>query len=73
MHLNTTAPSLQRIKAVLKAKEGQTLHVLASSTLTTTIRTYTGAVIPGFHDNDWPHVASICRVFLDDEGINTID
>ncbi|KAK3521550.1 hypothetical protein QTP70_013078 [Hemibagrus guttatus] len=40
------------------------------------IRPYTGAVGPGFllvHDNAQPHVARVCRQFLEDEGINNIE
>lgn len=40
------------------------------------VRTYAGAVGPGFllvHDNARPHVARVCRQFLEDEGIDTID
>lgn len=40
------------------------------------VRPYAGAVGPGFllvHDNAWPHVARVCRQFLEDEGIDTID
>ena len=40
------------------------------------VTTYAGAVGPGFllvHDNARPHVASVCRQFLEDEGIDTID
>ncbi|KAG2461182.1 TC3A transposase, partial [Polypterus senegalus] len=25
------------------------------------------------HDNSWPHVVRVCRQFLEDEGIDTID
>lgn len=34
-----------------------------------------GVVGPWFHlvhDNAWPHVGSVCRKFLDDEGIGVI-
>uniref|UniRef100_A0A674NAZ2 Tc1-like transposase DDE domain-containing protein n=1 Tax=Takifugu rubripes TaxID=31033 RepID=A0A674NAZ2_TAKRU len=37
---------------------------------------YAGEVGPGFllvHDNARPHVARVCRQFLEDEGIDTID
>ena len=40
------------------------------------VRPYAGAVGPGFllvHDNARPHVARVCRQFLEDEGIDTID
>ncbi|TWW73864.1 Transposable element [Takifugu flavidus] len=40
------------------------------------VRTYAGAVGPGFFlvlDNARPHVARVCRQFLEDEGIDTID
>ncbi|KAI4883806.1 hypothetical protein NFI96_002423 [Prochilodus magdalenae] len=40
------------------------------------VRPYTGAVGPGFllvHNNARPHVASVCRQFLENEGIDTID
>ena len=62
------------------------LHVLANSTLTAVryqdeilrpiVRPYAGAVGPGFllvQDNAQPHVARVCRQFLDDEGIDAID
>ncbi|MCJ8746514.1 hypothetical protein PDJAM_G00142610 [Pangasius djambal] len=40
------------------------------------LRPYAGAVGPGFllvHDSAWPHVARVCRQFLEDEGIDTIE
>ncbi|KAI4890921.1 hypothetical protein NFI96_007190 [Prochilodus magdalenae] len=40
------------------------------------VRPYTGAVGPGFllvHNNARPHVARVCRQFLKNEGIDTID
>lgn len=40
------------------------------------VRPYTGAGGPGFllvHDNDQPHVAIVCRQFLENEGIDIID
>ena len=40
------------------------------------IRSNAGAVGPGFllvQDNARPHVARVCRQFLDDEGIDAID
>ncbi len=40
------------------------------------VRTYAGAVGPGFllvHDNARPHVVRACRQFLEDEGIDTIE
>ncbi len=40
------------------------------------VRPYAGAVGPGFllmHDNTQPHVARVCRQFLEDEGIDTIE
>ncbi|KAI4900632.1 hypothetical protein NFI96_029195 [Prochilodus magdalenae] len=40
------------------------------------VRPYTGAVGPGFllvHNNARPHVVRVCRQFLENEGINTID
>ncbi|KAI4904895.1 hypothetical protein NFI96_009961 [Prochilodus magdalenae] len=40
------------------------------------VRPYAGAVGPGFllvHNNAWPHVARVCRQFLENEGIDTID
>jgi len=40
------------------------------------VRPYAGAVGPGFllvHDNALPHVARVCRQFLEDEGIDTIE
>ncbi|KAI4872667.1 hypothetical protein NFI96_000384 [Prochilodus magdalenae] len=40
------------------------------------VRAYTGAVGPGFllvHNNARPHVARVCRQFLENEGIDTID
>ena len=66
--------------------EGRTdLHVLANGTLTAVryrdeilrpiVRPYAGAVGPGFllvQDNAWPHVAKVCKQFLDDEGIDAI-
>ncbi|KAI4900119.1 hypothetical protein NFI96_024379 [Prochilodus magdalenae] len=39
-------------------------------------RPYAGAVGPGFllvHNSAWPHVARVCRQFLENEGIDTID
>ena len=39
------------------------------------VRPYAGAVGPGFvlmHDNAWPHVARVCRLYLEDEEIDTI-
>ena len=65
--------------------EGHTnLHVLANCTLTAVrywaeilrpiVRPYAGAVGPGFllvQDNDRPHVARVCRQFLD-EGIDAL-
>ncbi len=39
-------------------------------------RPYAGPVGPGFllvHDNTRPHVARVCRQFLEDEGIDTIE
>ncbi|KAI3358876.1 hypothetical protein L3Q82_015265, partial [Scortum barcoo] len=64
-----------------KPLEGHTdLHVLSNGTLTAvryqgeilraTVRPYTGAVDPVFlvvQDNARPHVARVCRQFLDDE------
>uniref|UniRef100_A0A8C4RYD8 Tc1-like transposase DDE domain-containing protein n=1 Tax=Erpetoichthys calabaricus TaxID=27687 RepID=A0A8C4RYD8_ERPCA len=44
--------------------------------LGSTVRPYAGAVGPGFllvRDNAQPYVARICRQFLEDEGIDTID
>ncbi|MCJ8737365.1 hypothetical protein PDJAM_G00023040 [Pangasius djambal] len=44
--------------------------------LRATVRPYAGAVGPGFvlmHDNARPHVARVCRQFLDDKGIEAID
>ncbi|KAG2470935.1 TC1A transposase, partial [Polypterus senegalus] len=41
-----------------------------------TVRPYAGAVGPGFllmHDNARPHVARVCRQYLEDEGIETIE
>ena len=41
-----------------------------------TVRAYAGVVVPGFllvQDNARPHVARVCRQFLDDQGIDTID
>ena len=62
------------------------LHVLANSTLTAVcyrdeilrpiVRPYAGVLVPGFllvQDNARPHVARVCRQFLDDGGIDTID
>lgn len=62
------------------------LHLLAISTLTTvrsrdmifraTVRPYACAVGPEFllvHDNTWPHMTRVCRQFLDDKGIDSID
>ncbi|KAI4899957.1 hypothetical protein NFI96_006267 [Prochilodus magdalenae] len=40
------------------------------------VRPYAGAVGPGFvlvHNNARPHVVRVCRQFLEDEGIDTID
>ena len=40
------------------------------------VRPYAGAVGPGFllmHDNAQPHVARVCRQYLEDEGIDTIE
>ncbi|KAI4871216.1 hypothetical protein NFI96_003482 [Prochilodus magdalenae] len=40
------------------------------------VRPYTGAVGPGFllvHNNARPHVARVCRQFLENEGIDIID
>ncbi len=40
------------------------------------VRPYAGAVGPGFllvHDNARPHVTRVCRQFLEDEGIDTIE
>ncbi|KAI4895582.1 hypothetical protein NFI96_015674 [Prochilodus magdalenae] len=40
------------------------------------VRPYAGAVGPGFllvHNNAWPPVARVCRQFLENEGIDTID
>ena len=40
------------------------------------VRPYAGAVGPGFfpmHDNAQPHVARVCRQYLEDEGIVTIE
>ncbi len=40
------------------------------------VRPYAGAVGPGFllvHDNARPHVARVCRQFLEDEGIDTTE
>ncbi len=40
------------------------------------VRPYSGAVGPGFllvHDNARPHVARVCRQFLEDKGIDTIE
>ncbi|KAJ8388882.1 hypothetical protein AAFF_G00126380 [Aldrovandia affinis] len=67
--------------------EGRTnLHVLVNGTLTAIryrdeilrpiVRPYAGAVGPGFllvQDHPRPHVARVCRQFLDDEGIDAID
>uniref|UniRef100_A0A6Q2XCV3 Cyclin-dependent kinase 20 n=1 Tax=Esox lucius TaxID=8010 RepID=A0A6Q2XCV3_ESOLU len=66
--------------------EGRTdLHMLANGTLTAVryrdeihrpiVRLYTGAVNPGFllvQENARPHVARVCRQFLDDEVIDEI-
>ena len=62
------------------------LHVIANSTLTAVgyrdeilraaVRPYAGAVGLGFllmQDNVQPHVASVCRQFPDDKGIDAID
>ncbi|KAL0152518.1 hypothetical protein M9458_052241 [Cirrhinus mrigala] len=67
--------------------EGRTaLHVLARGSLTAIryrdeilrplVRTYEGAVGPGFllmQDNARPHVAGVCQQFLQDEGIDAMD
>ncbi|KAI4895385.1 hypothetical protein NFI96_005509 [Prochilodus magdalenae] len=67
--------------------DGRTdLHRLDNGTLTTIryrdeilgplVRPYAGAVGPGFlmvHNNTRPHVARVCRQFLENEGIDTID
>ena len=67
--------------------EGRTdLHVLNQGTLTAVryrdeilrpiVRPYAGAVGPRFllvQDNARPHVARVCRQFLDEEGINAVD
>ncbi|KAI4900310.1 hypothetical protein NFI96_007808 [Prochilodus magdalenae] len=67
--------------------EGRTdLYRLDNGTLTTIrhrdetlgpiVRPYAGAVGPGFllvHNNARPHVARVCRQFLENEGIDTID
>ena len=67
--------------------EGRTnLYMLANCTLTAVryldeivrpiIRPHAGAVGPGFllvQDNAHPHVARVCRQFLDDKGIDPID
>lgn len=67
--------------------EGRTdLHVLNQGTLTAVryrdeilrpiVRPYAGAVGPGFllvQDNARPHVARVCRQFLDEEGIDAVD
>ncbi|KAI4879945.1 hypothetical protein NFI96_000568 [Prochilodus magdalenae] len=40
------------------------------------VRPCAGAVGPGFllvHNNAWPHVARVCRQFLESEGIDNID
>ena len=40
------------------------------------VRPYAGAVGPGsllMHDNARPHVARVCRQYLEDEGIVTIE
>lgn len=40
------------------------------------VRPYAGAIGPGFllmHDNARPHVARVCRQYLEDEGIETIE
>ena len=62
------------------------IHVIANGTLTAVrywdeiliaiVRPYAGAVGPGFllvQDNAQPHVARVCRQFLDDRGIDAID
>ena len=61
------------------------LHVLANGSLTAAryqdeilrpiVRPYAGAVGPGFLlvQDAWPHVARVCRQFLDDEGIDALD
>lgn len=67
--------------------EGRTdLHVIASGALTAvryqdevlraTVRLYTSTISPEFllaQDNARPHVARVCRQFLDDEDIVAID
>ncbi|KAI4884693.1 hypothetical protein NFI96_001291 [Prochilodus magdalenae] len=67
--------------------EGRTaLHVLARGSLTAIryrdeilrplVRPYAGAVGPGFflmQDNARPHVAGVCKQFLQDEGIEAMD
>ncbi|KAI4881786.1 hypothetical protein NFI96_011480 [Prochilodus magdalenae] len=67
--------------------EGRTdLYRLDNSTLTgiryqdeilgPVARPYAGAVGPGFllvHNNAQPHVAKVCRQFMENEGIDTID
>ncbi|KAI4872401.1 hypothetical protein NFI96_029872, partial [Prochilodus magdalenae] len=67
--------------------EGRTdLYRLDNSTLTAirhqdemlgpVVRPYAGAMGPGFflvHNNAQPHVARLCRQFLENEGIDTID
>uniref|UniRef100_A0A674DST4 Transposase Tc1-like domain-containing protein n=1 Tax=Salmo trutta TaxID=8032 RepID=A0A674DST4_SALTR len=62
------------------------LHVLARGSLTAIryqdeilrplVRTYAGAVGPGFllmQDNARPHVAGVCQQFLQEEGIDAMD
>lgn len=62
------------------------LHVIANGTMTgvrywdeilkVTVRPRAGAVGPGFllgQDSNQPHVARLCRQFLDEEGIDAID
>ncbi|KAI4881904.1 hypothetical protein NFI96_004087 [Prochilodus magdalenae] len=67
--------------------EGRTdLYRLDNATLTAiryqdeilgpVVRPSAGAVGPGFllvHNNAWPHVVRVCRQFLENEGIDTID
>lgn len=67
--------------------EGRThLCRLGSGTLTAnryqdellglTVRSYIGALSPGFllvHENSRPHVARAYRQFMEDQGINAID
>lgn len=60
------------------------LHMPANSTLTAVryqdkihiVKPYAGAVGPGLllvQDNARPHVARVCKQFLDNEGIDAID